>query len=164
MCDTNGEVAWYSCHRHSWSGINQNEFRLVHEYSRIPWYDRYLYYVVIVTTCVAPVLGWSIDVRWLNRLFFVFTHFRDSRVSLVTGQQCRHRLPLQKIAFKYHSNTIDFWMCFWMVLEWSYGVLIGFEWYFGFFVPFSGIEWYFKLPLRVSLNAEISLILNGIQW
>ena len=25
----------------------------------------------------------------------------------------------------------------WMVSEWF------FEWYFGFFVPFSGIEWYF---------------------
>ena len=35
-----------------------------------------------------------------------------------------------------------------------------FEWYFGFFIPFSGIEWYFKLPLRVLLSpAEISL--NG---
>ena len=46
-----------------------------------------------------------------------------------------------------------------MVSEWFY------EWYFGFFVPFSGIEWYFKLPFRVLLSpAEISLILNGIQW
>ena len=42
---------------------------------------------------------------------------------------------------------------------------IYFEWYFGFFVPFSGIEWYFKLPLTVPLSpADISLILNGIQW
>ena len=31
---------------------------------------------------------------------------------------------------------------------------------FGFFVPFNGIEWYIKLPLRVPLSpAEISL--NG---
>ena len=27
-----------------------------------------------------------------------------------------------------------------------------FEWYFGFFVPFNGTEWYFKLPLRVPLS------------
>ena len=34
------------------------------------------------------------------------------------------------------------------------------KFYFGFFVPFCGIEWYFKLPLRVPLSpAEISL--NG---
>ena len=37
------------------------------------------------------------------------------------------------------------------------------------FVPFSGIEWYFKLPLRVSLSlAEISLngpmVCNSNQW
>ena len=43
--------------------------------------------------------------------------------------------------------------------------------YFGLCVPFSGIEWYLKLPLslRVPLSpAEISLngpmVLNGIQW
>ena len=36
-----------------------------------------------------------------------------------------------------------------------------FEWYFGFFVPLSGIEWYFKLPFRVPLSpAEMSLILK----
>ena len=65
-----------------------------------------------------------------------------------------------------------------MVFEWSYGVLRPrvFEWYligfvdfFGFFVPFSGIGWYFKLPLRVPLSpAEISLngpmVLNDIEW
>ena len=50
----------------------------------------------------------------------------------------------------------------WMVCEWF------FEWYFGFFIPFSGIECYLKLPLRVPLSpAEISfnspMILNGIQ-
>ena len=29
----------------------------------------------------------------------------------------------------------------------------------------SGIEWYFKLPLRLPLSpAEIALILNGNQW
>ena len=38
-----------------------------------------------------------------------------------------------------------------------------------FFVPSNGIEWYFKLPLRVPLSpAEISLIgpmvLNGTEW
>ena len=34
---------------------------------------------------------------------------------------------------------------------------------FGFFVPFSGIEWYFKLPLRLPLSpAEISL--NDTEW
>ena len=44
-------------------------------------------------------------------------------------------------------------------------LMIYFEWYFGFFVRFSGIEWYFKLPFRELLSpAEISLILNGIQW
>ena len=49
-----------------------------------------------------------------------------------------------------------------MVSEWFYELY--FEWYFGFFVQFSGIEWYFKLPLRVPLSpANISLILNGIQ-
>ena len=40
---------------------------------------------------------------------------------------------------------------------------------FEFFVPFNGIEWYFKLPLTVPLSpSEIPLngpmILNGIQW
>ena len=46
-----------------------------------------------------------------------------------------------------------------MVSEWF------FERYFVMFVPFSGIEWYLKLPLRVPLSpAEISLMLNGIQW
>ena len=44
-----------------------------------------------------------------------------------------------------------------------------FELYFGFFLPFSGIEWYFKLPLRVPLSpAEISLngsmVLNDTEW
>ena len=43
------------------------------------------------------------------------------------------------------------------------------EFYFGFFVPFSGIEWYFKLPLRVPLSpAEISLngpmVLTDTEW
>ena len=42
------------------------------------------------------------------------------------------------------------------------------ERHFGFFVPFSGIEWYFKLPLRVPPSpTEISLngpmVLKGIQ-
>ena len=80
--------------------------------------------------------------------------------------------PLTKNSIK--IPFIDFWMVFewylndpsgimakgiWMVSEWF------FEWYFGFFVPFSGIEWYFKLPLRVPMSpTEISLILNGIQW
>ena len=41
--------------------------------------------------------------------------------------------------------------------------------YFGFFVPFSGIEWYFKLPLTVPLSpAEMSLngpmVLNDTEW
>ena len=44
-----------------------------------------------------------------------------------------------------------------------------FELYFGFSDPFSGTEWYLKLPLRVPLSpAEISLngsmVLNGIKW
>ena len=52
-----------------------------------------------------------------------------------------------------------------------------FEWYLNcfvneildFFVPFCGIEWYFKLPLRVPLSpAEISLngpmVLNDTEW
>ena len=42
-----------------------------------------------------------------------------------------------------------------------------FELYFGFCVPFSGIEWYLRLPLRVYIPlspAEISLMPNGIQW
>ena len=50
----------------------------------------------------------------------------------------------------------------WMVSEWY---LNFFEWYFGFCVTFSGIEWYLKLPLRIPLiPAEISLMLNDIQW
>ena len=49
-----------------------------------------------------------------------------------------------------------------MVSEWFFEY---FESYFGFFVPFSGIKWYFKLPFRVPPSpAEIALILNGIQW
>ena len=41
--------------------------------------------------------------------------------------------------------------------------------HFGLFVPFSGIEWYFKLPLRVPLSpTEIPLngpiVLNGTEW
>ena len=44
-----------------------------------------------------------------------------------------------------------------------------FEWYFKFFVPFNGIEWYFKLPLTVPLSpTEISLngpmVLNDTEW
>ena len=40
---------------------------------------------------------------------------------------------------------------------------------FGFFIPFSGIEWYYKLPLRVPLSpTEISLngpmVLNDTEW
>ena len=42
----------------------------------------------------------------------------------------------------------------WMVSEWC------FEWYFGLFVMFSGIEWYFKLPLRVPLGPT-EILLNG---
>ena len=51
-----------------------------------------------------------------------------------------------------------------MISEWFYEWY--FEWYFGFFVPFSGIEWYYKLPLTVPYlsPADVSLILNGIQW
>ena len=41
--------------------------------------------------------------------------------------------------------------------------------YFGLIVPFNGIEWYFKLSLRVPLNPiEISLngplVLNDTEW
>ena len=45
------------------------------------------------------------------------------------------------------------------------------ELYFGFFVPFSGIEWYFKLPFRVPLSPAdrniidtewYSMVINGI--
>ena len=44
-----------------------------------------------------------------------------------------------------------------------------FELYFGFFVSFSGIEWYFKLPLTVPLSpTEILLnsqmVLNDTEW
>ena len=44
-----------------------------------------------------------------------------------------------------------------------------FELYFGFFVPFSGTEWYFKLPLTVPLSpTEIQLngpkVLNDTEW
>jgi len=56
-----------------------------------------------------------------------------------------------------------------MVSEWY------FEWYFGFCVPFSGIEWYHKLPLRVYIcttescwniiDAEwYSMVFNGIPF
>ena len=49
-----------------------------------------------------------------------------------------------------------------MVSEWFFELY--FEWYFGFFVPSSGTERYFKLPLRVPQSpADISLILYGIQ-
>ena len=49
------------------------------------------------------------------------------------------------------------------------GIWMVFEWYFGFFVPFSDIEWYFKLPLRVPLSpAEMllngSMVLNDTEW
>ena len=41
--------------------------------------------------------------------------------------------------------------------------------YFDIFVPFSGIEWYFKLPLRVPLShADTSfngpMVLNDTEW
>ena len=44
-----------------------------------------------------------------------------------------------------------------------------FKRYFGFFVPFNGIEWYFKLPLTVPLSpTEIPLngpmVLNDTEW
>ena len=44
-----------------------------------------------------------------------------------------------------------------------------FDLYFGFFVPFSGIEWYFKLPLTVPLSSsEIPLngpvVRNDTEW
>ena len=80
-------------------------------------------------------------------------------------------IPYKNIAFKYHWFLYGAWMvlggimanAIWMVSEWFFEWY--FEWYFGFFVPFSGIEWYFKLLLRVPLSpADISLILNGIQW
>ena len=46
-----------------------------------------------------------------------------------------------------------------MVSEWFFEWYS--EWHFGFFEPFSGIEWYFKLPMRVPLSpADISLILT----
>ena len=42
------------------------------------------------------------------------------------------------------------------------------ELYFGFRVPFSGIGWYFKLPLRVPMSPKISLndpiVLNDNEW
>ena len=44
-----------------------------------------------------------------------------------------------------------------------------FLYYVGFFVPFSGIEWWFILPLKIPLSpVEISLngsmVLNDTQW
>jgi len=48
------------------------------------------------------------------------------------------------------------------IFEWYLNVFKG---YFGFVVPFSGIKWYFKLPLspaEISLNG--TMIRNGIQW
>ena len=51
--------------------------------------------VLVLGCCCYNVCGagpWVVDVRSLNQLFFVFAHLLDSRVSLVTGQQCRHRL------------------------------------------------------------------------
>ena len=89
-------------------------------------------------------------------------------------------IPLQKIAFKYHSNTIGIWMVF----EWYMngprgyygqgylnGVWMFFGWYFGFFVPFIGIVWYFKWSLIVPLSPKkyhgmvqwYWMILNGNQ-
>ena len=38
-----------------------------------------------------------------------------------------------------------------------------FELYFGFFVPFSVIEWYFKLPLTVPLSST-EIPFNGAEW
>ena len=49
------------------------------------------------------------------------------------------------------------------------GIWMVFEFYLGFFVPFSGIVWYFKLPLTVPLSpTEIPLngpkVLNDTEW
>jgi len=77
--------------------------------------------------------------------------------------RCLHsrsvHVPYKNIPFKYLSMFLEGIMHkgIWMVSQWI------FEWYIGFLVPFSGIEWYFKLPLRVPLSSvEISLILYSM--
>ena len=66
------------------------------------------------------------------------------------------QIPL-KGTLGYHSQGYlnDIWMAFWRCV--------------GIFVPFSGIEWYFKLLLRLSLSPiKISLsglmVLNDTKW
>ena len=82
---------------------------------------------------------------------------------------CPYKNSIQT-PFKYYWFLNGTWMVhglFWpMVFEWYLNV---FEWYFAFFVPFSGVEWYFKLPLWVPLSpAEILLndptVLNYTEW